>query len=146
MSSEEDLENQGFKVRDRRRFAPDGTPLGEAEAAEPAFPPPEAPAGGQASSKEEAPRKEGAPSFSQASFTGLILSLMAGAQAALGIAPNPLTGKVEVRLPEAQHSIDLLALLAEKTKGNLSREEEHLLQTILYDLRLRYVEAKESHQ
>ena len=41
----------------------------------------------------------------------------------------------------AKHAIDLLTVLEEKTKGNLSAEEEHILESLLFDLRLRYVEA-----
>ncbi|HEX5035245.1 MAG TPA: DUF1844 domain-containing protein [bacterium] len=68
--------------------------------------------------------------------------MAASAQAALGISPNPRNGKLELRLPEAKYSIDLLAMLQQKTQGNLSPEEEKFLQALLYDLRLRYVEAR----
>ena len=47
----------------------------------------------------------------------------------------------EPNLPMAKHAIDLLTVLEEKTKGNLSAEENHMLESLLFDLRLRYVEA-----
>ncbi|HCU25081.1 MAG TPA: DUF1844 domain-containing protein [Deltaproteobacteria bacterium] len=66
-----------------------------------------------------------------ADFASLILSLATAAQSVL-----------EKDRPQAQYHIDLLGVLAEKTKGNLSPEEEKLLQALLYDLRMRFVEAK----
>ena len=59
----------------------------------------------------------------------------------LGAVPNPVTGKPEVSLEQAKYSIDLLQILQDKTKGNLTDEEDKLMRTILYDLRMRYVEA-----
>jgi hypothetical protein len=139
MSTEEELENQGFKVKDRRRFHPDGTPIdSEAEAA----PPPE-----EKSSEEKAPgvgAKADKAADIPADFSSLLLSVAAGAQVALGIAPHPASGKVEKNLLQAKYSIDLLGMLQEKTKGNLSSEEAQLLEALLYDLRMRYVEAKPS--
>lgn len=131
MASKEEEENQGFKVNDRRRFQPDGTPAEETVASAAPEPEPPAPA------SEKAPERE-----IPADFVTLLLSLAASAQSALGISPNPRTGKVEVRLPEAKYSIDLLSVLQEKTQGNLNTEEQKFLQALLYDLRLRYVEAK----
>jgi hypothetical protein len=58
----------------------------------------------------------------------------------LGQAPHPETGSVEKTLPLARQTIDLLSMLEEKTKGNLSGDEERLLTQILFDLRMRYVE------
>jgi hypothetical protein len=58
----------------------------------------------------------------------------------LGQAPHPETGSVEKTLPLARQTVDLLAMLEEKTKGNLSGDEERLLTQILFDLRMRYVE------
>ncbi|MBI4041954.1 MAG: DUF1844 domain-containing protein [Deltaproteobacteria bacterium] len=74
-------------------------------------------------------------------FSTLIFSIGSAALCGLGIIPNPATGKVEKNLQMAKHNIDLLALLREKTKGNLSQEEELLLENILSDARLKYVET-----
>lgn len=138
MSSAEDSQNQGFKVRDRRRFAPDGTPLEEGKKPE------EKPQADDPVTMPPPPRskQEDESAGWEVSFSGLVLSIAAGAQTGLGTAPHPLTGKVEVNLAQAKQSIDLLGLLAEKTKGNLSPEEDQLLQTLLYDLRMRFVEAQ----
>ena len=60
-------------------------------------------------------------------FQGLIVSLAAGVMQHLGKTLNPVTNNVEKNLPAAQATIDMLDMLAEKTKGNLSASEEKLL-------------------
>ncbi len=72
-------------------------------------------------------------------FTTFILSLGSSAFVHLGDAPHPESQKTEVNLVLAQQTIDLLGMLQEKTRGNLTPEEERFLQTLLSDLRLRYV-------
>ena len=57
----------------------------------------------------------------------------------LGDIPNPLTQQRDKDLPAAKQMIDLLGILQMKTQGNLSADEERLLQQLLLDLRLRYV-------
>lgn len=57
----------------------------------------------------------------------------------LGKMSNPVTGKNGVDLPNAKYSIDILGILKEKTKGNLTAEEEEYLSNILRDLRIEYV-------
>jgi hypothetical protein len=75
-------------------------------------------------------------------FTTFVLSLSTAALQHLGVsAAEGEDQKPEVNLPAAQQTIDILEMLAEKTKGNLSEEEDKLLGTLLYDLRMRYVEA-----
>jgi len=59
----------------------------------------------------------------------------------LGEAEPPGEGSPHRDLSMAKHTIDLLDMLREKTRSNLSPEEDKLLDTLLYDLRLRYVEA-----
>ena len=73
-------------------------------------------------------------------FATFILSLSHNALMYLGEAPNPETGDLGKNLPLARQTIDLIAMLEEKTKGNLSGEEERLVAQILFDLRMRYVE------
>jgi len=74
-------------------------------------------------------------------FTTFVVSLSHSALLHLGDAPNPIDGKSEVDLPMARQTIDLLALLQEKTHGNLTGAEEQVLTQSLYDLRLRFVEV-----
>jgi len=59
----------------------------------------------------------------------------------LGKMSNPVTNETKVDLPNAQYSIDLLAVLQEKTKGNLTPEEDSYLANVLRDLRMEYVEV-----
>ena len=73
-------------------------------------------------------------------FNAFVLSLGSSALIHLGEAPDPVSGKTQdPDLPLAQQSIDLLALLQEKTRGNLNEDEARFLDTLLYDLRVRYV-------
>ena len=75
-------------------------------------------------------------------FNALVLSLASSALIHLGEAPDPVSGKTQdPDLLLAQESIDLLAILQEKTRGNLSEDEARFLDTLLYDLRVRYVAA-----
>jgi hypothetical protein len=76
----------------------------------------------------------------QIDFATFILSLSHSALMHLGEVPHPDTEKVERDLPLAKQNIDLLGLLEEKTKGNLTGDEERLLHQVLFDLRMRYVE------
>jgi hypothetical protein len=74
-------------------------------------------------------------------FHTFVLSLGSSALLHLGEIENPNDGVSQKDLPLAKHTIDILAMLEEKTKGNLSTAEEKLMESLLYDLRLRYVEA-----
>jgi hypothetical protein len=72
-------------------------------------------------------------------FSSLIFSLSSAAFVSLGAIPDPNTGKVERNLAMVKQTIDLLGLLKEKTRNNLSPEEENLFDHLLYDLRMAYV-------
>ena len=75
-------------------------------------------------------------------FIGFVVSLAHTAAVHFGDVPDPVSGEtMPSNLPAAQQMIDILALLEEKTRGNLTAEERNLLDQILYELRLRYVEA-----
>ena len=79
---------------------------------------------------------------SAVTFLGFILSLAHTAAVHFGDVPDPVSGQtIPANLPAAQQMIDILALLEEKTRGNLTAEERQFLDQILYELRLRYVEA-----
>jgi Domain of unknown function (DUF1844) len=77
-------------------------------------------------------------------FGTLVLSLHHSVSVHLGDAPDPSSGKTSPDLAMARQTIDLVALLQEKTRGNLSGEEERIVQQALYDLRMRYVEVAKS--
>ena len=78
-------------------------------------------------------------------FNVLVLSLGSSAIVHLGEAPDPTTGQKREKpeLSLAQQSIDLLAVLQEKTRGNLTDEEARFLDNILYDLRMLYVQVSQ---
>lgn len=75
-----------------------------------------------------------------ASFTLLVISLTAQVRICLGDIEDPATGQKQVDLELAKHNIDLLGMLEEKTQGNLSEQEKKLLDSVLYELRMRYVQ------
>jgi hypothetical protein len=75
-------------------------------------------------------------------FVGLLQMLAMQAYMALGEMESPMTGAVEVNLPQAKAFIDLLTSLQEKTQGNLSKEEEDSLNSLVYELQLKFTERK----
>ncbi len=79
-------------------------------------------------------------------FTTFVVSLSHSALLHLGDAPHPTEEKSVVDLPMARQTIDLLALIQEKTHGNLTGAEEQVLTQALYDLRVRYVEVSQKHK
>ena len=72
----------------------------------------------------------------------LLTTLATQTMVAMGDIANPITGKAEVRLDQAKHFIDTLAMLEEKTEGNRTPEESALLSSLLYQLRMAFVELK----
>ncbi len=80
-------------------------------------------------------------------FYTFLLSLGSSAFVHLGDAPHPETGQpAEPDLLVAKQTIDILAMLREKTKGNLTPEEERFLDTLLTDLRIRFVERSQARK
>jgi hypothetical protein len=77
--------------------------------------------------------------FPEMTFPSFIFSLSSAAFVNLGVIPDPNTGKVEKNLPLVKQTIDLLGLLRDKTRNNLTPEEEILFDHLLYDLRMSYV-------
>jgi hypothetical protein len=73
------------------------------------------------------------------SFSLLVATLGSQAMVALGQVPNPLDGKTEVRLDLAKHAIEMLAILEQKTKGNLDAEEARMIEAVLHQLRMAFV-------
>ena len=78
----------------------------------------------------------------QLTFTAFVFSLASSAAIHFGDLPDPVTGeKPEQNLEGAAQMIEILTLLEEKTRGNLTAEERTLLEQVLYELRMRFVEA-----
>jgi hypothetical protein len=80
----------------------------------------------------------------QLSFSAFVLGLASSALIHLGVTANPETQTISIDLGLARQSIDILAMLADKTRGNLTLEEEQLFASTLADLRLRFVEKSVS--
>ena len=77
------------------------------------------------------------------SFNALVVSLATSAAVHFGDAADPSSGEpMPPNLAAAGHMLDLLVVLAEKTKGNLTPDEERFLTQVLYELRMRFIEAK----
>lgn len=75
----------------------------------------------------------------EVTFSTFILSIGSSALVQLGEVPDPESGQMMENLLAAKHSIDILSMLQEKTKTCLDKDEEQLLDTLLYDLRMKYV-------
>lgn len=126
----EEKEEKSFTVKDRRLFTPEGELREEAKQEEP-----------KREAQEEAQKKETqqAP-LPEINFASFIVSLSTSALLHFGEITDPISNTKERNLPLAKQTIDLLGMLKEKTKGNLSKEEEDLLDNILFNLRMKYVE------
>jgi uncharacterized protein DUF1844 len=81
------------------------------------------------------------------SFTGFILSLATTAAVHFGDIADPGTGeRAETNLVAAQQMIDIIAMLQDRTKGNLTEPEERLIDDLLYELRMRFVQAQQGER
>lgn len=152
----EEKEDKGFKVIDRRGVEqPSAAPPEErvpSPAAEGGSPPspqnPEVPPAGASEGNRSAPvddqsgegrTQKGASPLGVPRFLDLVQSLQVGAMAGLGMLQGPDGKRSPVDLPAAKDAIDLLGILQEKTKGNLTKEEEEVLREGLYHLRMGYM-------
>lgn len=134
MASEEEkpAEGKGFTVQDRRRFSPEtGAPRDNVpeEATGPAQP--------DAAAAPNAERD----ALPEINFSAFVISLSTQALMHLGEIADPVSGKVETDVPVAKQMIDIVAMLKDKTRGNLNASEDRLMEDILFDLRMKYVEA-----
>lgn len=130
MSSEE----KGFRVIDRRKEDSEKKPSKESS-------PSSKDVKGEGFSMSDKEKLSASEELNQIDFSTFIFSLATGALIHLGLAPDPSTKKTIVDIPIAKQNIDLLGILEEKTKGNLTKEESELLQGLLQETRLRFVEA-----
>jgi len=135
---EEQEGKKGFRVVDKRVVGREGDePAKEARKVEREKVAPEE----KASAKEAAEEREEVPPLPEVNFASFIYSLSTSVLINLGDIPDPTTQKMMKNLALAKQTIDILAILQEKTKGNTTEEESNLLNTLLYDLRMRYVKA-----
>lgn len=81
--------------------------------------------------------------YPEISFNALVVSLATSAAVHFGDAADPSSGqRMPSNLEAAGHMLDLLVVLADKTQGNLAPDEERFLTQVLYELRMRFIEAK----
>ncbi len=78
----------------------------------------------------------------EATFSMLTMSIASSAIMSMGLTPNPSTGKLETDKHVARFNVDLLAMLKEKTKNNLTKEESDFLAQILQDLQMKFLQIK----
>lgn len=138
---EEKVESSGFKVVDRRSFTSEGERVPghsekEEERHEPATSVPAQP--------QAAPPAEPAPVEEEASerFAMLVSYLSTTAMFQLGLLPGPGGEYIPADLANASRTVDLLEVLQEKTRGNLTSQESKLLEDVLYELRMTYLEVQ----
>jgi hypothetical protein len=134
---EQKQEGKGFTIQDRRRFSETGEARADTDQPRENTPPSGAESASQSHTDAQASREP----LPEINFSTFVISLSTQALMHLGEMPNPLSGKVETDVPVAKQMIDILGMLREKTRGNLDAGEEKLIEDILFDLRMRYVEA-----
>jgi hypothetical protein len=135
-------DEKGFVIKDRRRFDDTGDTRPESPREEPPAKPqepkPEAKAA-ETSQDEKAQEASTEQPFPELNFSTFVFSLGTSAMFHFGDFPDPATKKAERNLEAAKQTIDILGILKDKTKGNLNDEEGRLLESLLYELRMRYV-------
>ena len=128
-----ETEEKGFVFKDRRKLSSDA----EKEAESP-----------KNNGAEEAVKETQAeaktppqPPLPEVNFSTFVVSLSTEVLFHLGEIPHPISGEKQKDLNLAKHAIDTLAMLMEKTQGNLAEEEKKLLEYMLYDLRMAFIRA-----
>jgi len=121
----EKIEGEGFVIKDKR-----SSQVSEDEARNIPDEPP----------AEDLPSGTEEDHNFQIDFSTFVFSLTSSAFYNLGDMPDPMTGKTETNLPAVQQTIDMLNMLKEKTKGNLTDEEAKLMDQMIYELQMKYVE------
>lgn len=133
-------EPSGFRVVDRRPFSSDGTRREPAREAE--EPPEKAPEPAPVAPVQAEAEPEEYVDESTIGFDMLVSYLSTTAMFQLGLLEGPGGERIPPDLPNARRTIDLLQVLQEKTHGNLTQREVKLLDNVLYDLRLSFVEIE----
>ncbi|MEO6051395.1 MAG: DUF1844 domain-containing protein [Pyrinomonadaceae bacterium] len=151
IGNDDNQEEVSYKVADKRKFNADGSlrdgvTLEPAKVTEPVPEPETAPVGDEAAedsaSDPEAGDEIGEIPGAQdpASFVNFLSTLATNAAAALGAVPHPATGQRSLDLETGKYWLDVLGMVKEKTNGNLHPQESRLLEGLLGDLRMQYVQ------
>ena len=145
MSEEEQGQGQGFRVTDRRRFSPESGEPRSTQTEESATDARQEPDPPQAETQETSAQgrsHETASDQVEITFSSFILGLSTQALISLGEIPAAPGQAAQTDLTAARQMIDVLAMLQQKTSGNLDAGEGQMLENVLYDLRMRYVKLK----
>ena len=131
--SEQEKEESGFVVNDKRSSYQSDEEIqsGDAEKEKE-----DAKRKQQEAQSQEHQQHAGAPEID---FSTFVMSLASSAFYHLGDMPDPMTGQIEQNLPAVRQTIDILAMLHQKTKGNLDAQEDKLLGQLVYELQMKYV-------
>lgn len=126
-------EEKGFVFKDRRKIFSESEKEPEVGGNKPQ----------EEKVQQETDQKESPPRspLPEVNFATFIVSLSTEVLFHLGEFPHPVSGEKEKDLPLAKHAIDTLAMLKEKTQGNLTDEEQKLMEGMLYDLRMAFIRA-----
>ncbi len=135
---DEKVEEKGFVIKDKRIFSQEEQELNK-EDQEPEKEPAKEEKDQETASANE---QEAEAQLPEINFPTFIISLNASALVNLGAIEDPASGKKVKNLLIAKQTIDILNMLEEKTRGNLTEEEGKILKNILYDLRIIYVKEK----
>lgn len=147
--SEKEEEQPSITVKDRRKFNLDGSIREGFEAEPESTVTEEKPAPVVETKQDEVSESHTEPleedeempgADNPASFVNFLSTLATNAAAALGAMPNPATGKRAIDLDTGKFWLEVLSMLKEKTQGNLHKKEQEILDTLLSDLRMQYVQ------
>ncbi|MCX5871671.1 MAG: DUF1844 domain-containing protein [Deltaproteobacteria bacterium] len=136
MSDYENEETQEFKVRDKRRFSPGGESSQSQESGKP-----DKPENSEEIGTQELRKKQQTTTRPPVDFSSLIASLAQTALFQLGVLRTPdMKEPIEPDLEGARQTIDVIAILELKTKGNLTEQEKKLIDDTLFQLRMAFIE------
>ena len=138
---EESEKDAAFKITDKRKFTPEGGVRTDPEDSRTESSPSESQAH---ASKPTSSETHESPGTFQMTFETLVMSLSSTAMVQLGLIPDPTTNQPAKNLATARQTIDILEILQAKTKGNLDESESKLLDNILYELRMIFLEVSQS--
>ena len=141
MDNLDEKSKSSFKVVDKRRFSSDG----EAKSQDKSEAKSDAPVSKEEVHKEvvkeESSKKNEVSNKPEITYSLFIQSLAQQTFMALGLMPWPDSGLIQVKLEVAKETIDILGVISSKTTGNLNKDEEKLQTTLLYELRVAYMQV-----
>ena len=139
----EDNKDKGFTIKDKRTFTKDGEVK---ETSDDVLKDTTSANKDDTGKSEQKESEKTSPPLPEINFSSFVLSLSSSALFHFGEIPDPVTNKKQKNLAMAKQTIDILGILTEKTEGNLKKEEQSLLENLLYDLRMRYIDERKKEK